>query len=70
MKITIRYDNEGDDWSDETINLHDEDLTSFLACNGIGHGGSYYKISSKIFEFLDDDRSLTVIAKKDYSVTF
>ena len=70
MQITIQYDRGGDDYNTEDFELHNEELQTFLTCNGIAYNGSYYSIKSKIFEFLDNEFALTVIAKQDISVTF
>lgn len=70
MQITIQYDRGGDDYNTEDLELQNEELQTFLTCNGIGYNGSYYAIKSKIFEFLDNEFALTVIAKQNVSVTF
>ncbi len=69
MKVNIRYDRNNDDWEDVDVELDGYELSSFLSCNAIGYGGSYYRITSKIFEFVNEDRELSVIAKLDLSVT-
>jgi hypothetical protein len=51
------------------VELYDEDLASFLKCDGIKYKRNYYKITNKIYEFSSDALdSITVIAKSDSSI--
>lgn len=67
MILNISYDTKDEP---EIVELTGDELSAFLTCDGIGYNGSYYKITSKVFEFVDSKSELTVIAKEDHSVTF
>ena len=67
MVINIHYDTNDEP---EITELTGDELASFLSCDGIGYYGCYYRITSKVFEFIDSKKELTVIANKDLSVTY
>ncbi|MFA9378494.1 MAG: hypothetical protein ACERKZ_17370 [Lachnotalea sp.] len=67
MIVNFSYDTDSER---ESIELNVDELSSVLHCDGIGHNGKYYRITIKIFEFIDYNRELTVFAKYDSSVEF
>lgn len=67
MILNISYDTKDEP---EIVELSGDELAAFLKCDGIGYDGNYYRITSKVFEFVDSKTELTVIAQQDHSVTF